>query len=252
MEAVSLDPPVIKEYSVFDQRGEPSRSRVLFPFKLLKILLVSSLETRPMEQLSLGGCMATSLQSTPPSHQYVTLVSQGPSLMSQSLIIPNSSWTFGPTYAGTEQYDAFRTALTDFLAPSEVNSQSFEGFWNSTGRFDTNKGSSSAYMNGVYGNLISYYQWTQFGQPWYEDYAAQNDGRLPFVSPSPLVRWQYGANNVSEELFQDGLARKEYYQEFITGDVLVADNATCSNAIYAEPANTGSTSYRASDLMVGT
>jgi hypothetical protein len=162
----------------------------------------------------------------------------------KTLILPNSSWTFGPSYAGTEQYNTFKSALTDFLAPSSVDNKSFEGFWNSTGRFDANNVSSSAYMNGVYGNLITYYQWTEFGQPWYEDYAAQNDGRLPFVAPSPLIRWQYGANNVSEELFNDGLARKEYYKEFITSEVLVTDEVTCSNAIYAEPANTGSTSYR--------
>lgn len=103
-------------------------------------------------------------------------------------------------------------------------------------------------MCGVYGNLVTYYQWTEFGQPWYEDYVAQNEGRLPFVSPSPLIRWQYGANNVSEELFNDGNARKEYYQEFITSDVLIKDETTCSNAIYAEPANTGSTSYRVCHL----
>ena len=162
----------------------------------------------------------------------------------QTLIVPNSSWTFDDDYAGTEQYDKFRTALTDFLAPSSVENQSLEGYWNSTGRYEAQNASSSDYMEEVYGNLITYYQWTNFGQPWYEDYAAQNDGRLPFVSPSPLVRWQYGANNVSEELFNDGLAKKEYYQEFITSDVLIKDDTTCSNAIYAEPANTGSTSYR--------
>lgn len=102
-------------------------------------------------------------------------------------------------------------------------------------------------MEEVYGNLITYYQWTNFGKPWYEDYAAQNAGRLPFVSPSPLVRWQYGANNVSEDLFNDGLAKKAYYKKFIINDVLVKDNATCSSAIYVEPENTGTTSYRVRD-----
>jgi hypothetical protein len=170
---------------------------------------------------------------------------RGMRLTPQSLILPNSSWTFESDYAGTEQYNAFKDGLTKFLTPS-VDNRDFEGFWNSTGRFDTKNESSSAYMADVYGNLITYYQWTKFGKPWYEDYAKQNDGRLPFVSPSPLIRWQYGANNVSEELFQDGLARKEYYQDFITSDVLISNNTTCSSAIYAEPANTGTTSYRVS------
>jgi hypothetical protein len=152
----------------------------------------------------------------------------------QTLIFPNSSWTFAANYSGAAQFNAFRQSLTDFLKPSNIEYNSFNGYWNTTGRFDSVGGQTpTSYLSNTYAQLITYYQWTQFGQPWFVDYAA-------------LVRWNYARNNVTEESFQASLAKKQVFEDFITQDVLKKDNETCSNAIYVDTIGLGMTSYRVS------
>lgn len=164
----------------------------------------------------------------------------------QTLIFPNASWTFPSSSAAGPIFTAFKNALTSHLSSPTIETRNFEGYWNSTGRFESTGGNSSTYLAGVYGTLISYYQYNNFGLPWIQDYQSLNEGRVPFISPSPLVRWTFGRNNVTEQLFQQAAAKKQAYLEFVRNDVLQKDNTTCSRAIYLEPNSLGTPSYRVS------
>lgn len=160
--------------------------------------------------------------------------------------MPNSSWEFAPDFAGAEQFNAFRDGLLDLVKPASVDVRDFEGYWNTSGRFEQVNATASDYLYEVYANLITYYQWNNFGKLWFEDYAEQNDGRQPFVDPSPLVRWTYARDNLTEADFNSSTAKKELFKEFIDTEVLVKDNSTCSSAIYVAPYGLAQTAYRVS------
>lgn len=160
------------------------------------------------------------------------------------MIFPNSSWTFPANSSTGAIFSSFRTALTAYAKPTSIETQDFEGYWNTSGRFQTYSSNSSTYLNAVYGTLITYFQWTNFGVPWIADYQAQNEGRVPFISPSPLVRWNYGRDNVTQASFDAALGKKQVYQDFIKSAVLQPDAQRCSRAIYLAPNSLGTPSYR--------
>jgi Asp-tRNA(Asn)/Glu-tRNA(Gln) amidotransferase A subunit family amidase len=163
----------------------------------------------------------------------------------QTLIFPNSSWTFEAGYTGTAQFNAFRQALTSYVNPTTIDTRDFDGFWNDTGRFaQFGNETTNTYMAKVYGSLIGYYQWFNFAVPWISDYQTINDGRIPFIDPSPLVRWDYGRFNVTAADFNASMAKKEVWGDFINTAVLPPDNTTCTEAIYVIPFTLGSVSYR--------
>ncbi|KAK8865571.1 hypothetical protein IAR55_000715 [Kwoniella newhampshirensis] len=161
-----------------------------------------------------------------------------------TLILPNDSWTFPDGFAGTETFETFRQSLISLVQPSDIDGRSFEGFWNSTGTYDAVGGQSAAsYMNTTYANLITYYQWHNFGAQWFEDYASQNDGRTPFVDPSPSTRWGWG-RNLTEAEFNASSTEKQTWKNLIDSQVLVSDNTSCSSSLVVYPYGLGNTNYR--------
>jgi hypothetical protein len=122
------------------------------------------------------------------------------------------------------------------IKPTTVDSLSDESYWNNTGQFAAHNNTSvNSYLGVGYGIMIDYNQWHTFGVPWFADYAAQNDGRTPFVAPSPRIRWAYGRVNITADDYQEAVARKQEYAEWFNSNVLVPDNRTCSNSLYVTP-----------------
>lgn len=139
--------------------------------------------------------------------------------------------------------------MLDFVKPQTVDTSSNdEAIWNTTGYYEiAGNRNISTYMGGNWGGLVYHWQWFNFGLPFFQDYRAANDGRIPFVAPSPAGRWSFGRTNVSEELFQDFMQRKATYESFIKDHVLTYNNETCTNAIIVTPSNIGSgPNYRVS------
>ncbi|KAM0712014.1 hypothetical protein Q7P37_011108 [Cladosporium fusiforme] len=60
----------------------------------------------------------------------------------------------------------------------------------------------------------------------YSDYAKVNGKRLPFVNPSPLARWAVADNNSGT--IEDANARRTRFRDWLNGDILHADEKTCS------------------------
>lgn len=100
----------------------------------------------------------------------------------------------------------------------------------------------------MYAALTSYNQYFNFGAPWIADYQAQNEGRTPFINPTPLTRWSFARANVSQALFAEAGRKQQIYADFIRNGVLQSDSERCSRAIYVAPNNLGSTSYRVSSI----
>jgi hypothetical protein len=141
-------------------------------------------------------------------------------------------------------FSSFRKAFTDFLQPTSIETQEFEQYWTSSGRLQTYGANTSTYFASTYTNLVTYNQYNNFGAPWIADYAAQNEERVPFINPTPLVRWSYGRDNVTAAMYAEAERRKQIYADFIQGSVLQPDGERCSRAIYVVPNSLGTTSYR--------
>lgn len=75
----------------------------------------------------------------------------------------------------------------------------------------------------------------------YSDYASANDGRRPFVDPSPLGRWAFGDLSPSLE---EGLANKTTFMKWFTTNILYRDDKSCSQAILAYVPRIPTTKYR--------
>ncbi|GHJ85048.1 hypothetical protein NliqN6_1450 [Naganishia liquefaciens] len=139
-------------------------------------------------------------------------------------------------------YDSFIDSLQTYLNAS-IDTRSFADIWNSSGTMDQVQQTIPLFLNETYPTLIGYYQWTNFGKPWFEDYASQHDGRTPFIDSQPAVRWAYGRQR-GESGYQEELRRKNVFKDFFSTHVLKADNETCTDALFLYPINTGTTSYR--------
>lgn len=167
-------------------------------------------------------------------------------LIAQTLIFPTSSWTFAANSTTGPIFNAFRQTLTEFLSSPSIETQTFEQYWNSSGRQATYGANSSTYLDGAYTALTSYNQWNNFGAPWIADCSAQNEGRIPFINPTPLVRWAFGCDNVTQAIFEESEIKKQVYSDFVQGAVLQPDAERCSRAIYLAPNSLGTTNYRVS------
>ncbi|KAJ9641122.1 hypothetical protein H2199_005790 [Coniosporium tulheliwenetii] len=65
--------------------------------------------------------------------------------------------------------------------------------------------------------------------PFYADYAAAHNGRLPFVDPPPLTRWAYGDNATAT--VEEAVANKTAFMDWFTSEVLAPDAETCSSSL---------------------
>lgn len=132
----------------------------------------------------------------------------------------------------TSAEDVVSTLLLDFLA----NVTSFLGanataFNLSTAWSDDNPEAEpvESFLNLTYPILISKQQIPLVREPFYEDYAAKHDGRLPFVDPVPLLRWGWADN--STKTVEEAVANKTAFMSWFNSTVLVADEQTCSNSL---------------------
>lgn len=87
----------------------------------------------------------------------------------------------------------------------------------------------SDFLNLTYATLVSKQQSKLVRDPFYRDYAAVHDGRLPFVNPNALTRWTYADTRPDSDL-EEAIANKTAFMEWFNGQVLVEDGETCSNA----------------------
>jgi hypothetical protein len=102
--------------------------------------------------------------------------------------------------------------------------------------------SLSQLLNITYPLLISQEQTRLVREPFYADYAAVHDGRLPFVDPVPLVRWGFGDNSTAT--IAEAVANKTLFMDWFNSEVLVSSEATCSDKLLIYVGSEADTSYR--------
>ncbi|CAN9079960.1 unnamed protein product [Alternaria alternata] len=100
----------------------------------------------------------------------------------------------------------------------------------------------TTFMNLTYALLITKQQTELVREPFYADYAAVHDGRLPFVNPVPLARWGWGDNQTYT--VEDAVANKTIFQTWANETFLAPSPETCSESLVVYVGSTGRTTYR--------
>ncbi|EOD49366.1 putative glutamyl-trna amidotransferase protein [Neofusicoccum parvum UCRNP2] len=134
-----------------------------------------------------------------------------------------------PTEAGEYESDAL---LLDFVSKLSTFLSANATAFNITTAWAADKPDTppvAELLNTTYPLLISKEQTKLVRDPWYAEYAAAHDGRLPFVDPAPLARWAYGDN--SSATIEEAVANKTEFMAWFNSSVLVPDAETCSSSL---------------------
>lgn len=100
-------------------------------------------------------------------------------------------------------------------------------------------------LNLTYAVFVSHDQWKLLGKPFFEDYAAKNGGRRPYVNPGPLVRWQWGQVNAPDEVYAEALRNISTFKEwYATEGYGRRDPESCSESVYTYVFQDGVPDYR--------
>ncbi|KAB5546957.1 amidase signature domain-containing protein [Coniochaeta sp. 2T2.1] len=166
---------------------------------------------------------------------------------SLAAVKPNYPKTIYTLSFPTTANNAANTLLINFL-----NSlQEFVGATTSTpitlaNEFQTSKPAEagtatlSQFLNTTYATLISKEQIAIIRDPFYRDYGAAHDGRLPFVDPAPLARWAYG-DSLPASALDEAKRQKTVFMDWFNSKFLVpvSDPAQCSSGLMLYVASTG-------------
>lgn len=158
---------------------------------------------------------------------------------------PSEILTVGfPTNATTDG-DAllinFLANLTSFLSANVSNFNITASWADST---PANASSNiRSYLNLTYPIIIGQEQTNLVRNPFFADYAAAHDGRVPFVDPAPLARWAFADSYPSSALASEN-AKREIFASWFGSEILVRDNATCSSSIMLYVGSDADVNYR--------
>jgi hypothetical protein len=135
--------------------------------------------------------------------------------------------------------------LIDFLATvsrfisANVTALNLTESWSATGPV---KMPYTDLLNLTYPILISQNEIKNLRDPFYRDYGAAHDGRLPAIDPVPLLRWAYGAS--SPETIATAVANKTLFMNWFKEEILMPDAETCSSSLIMYVGSQGLTTYR--------
>ncbi|KAH8907625.1 glutamyl-tRNA amidotransferase [Coniochaeta sp. PMI_546] len=155
---------------------------------------------------------------------------------------PKTVYTLGfPTSAGSSAANAilinFLNALTKFVGGT-ATPLTLANEWAAS---NAGGPTLTQLLNITYATLISKEQIALVREPFYRDYAAVHDGRLPFVDPAPLARWAFGDSLPASALDQ-AIQNKTLFMDWFNTKFLVpvSDPAQCSSGLMLYVASTGS------------
>lgn len=128
--------------------------------------------------------------------------------------------------------------VTDFLSANATAFNITESF----GTDNPDLAPLATLMNTTYAVLITKQQVELVREPFYVDYAAKHDGRLPFVNPVPLARWGWGDN--SSSTVDEAIGNKTIFMNWANETFLAPSAETCSESLVLYVGSTARTTYR--------
>ncbi|KAL1941453.1 hypothetical protein VTO73DRAFT_7270 [Trametes versicolor] len=156
-----------------------------------------------------------------------------------------SSFLSTPPAAGTAAatFNTFIGKLEHFLNTTRTE-VSFAGLWNTTKPANATAPTLQTLLSTTYADIITLDQIALVADPFIADFGAANGGRMPFINPAPLARWNYG-RALPAGRKEEALTNKTIFMDWVADEVLKAgDPDTCADSILLYPQSSGNTNYR--------
>ncbi|WYZ40784.1 hypothetical protein EsH8_IV_001125 [Colletotrichum jinshuiense] len=156
------------------------------------------------------------------------------SLVGADVSYPKTLYALGFPTGDSPAEQMLNKFVGDLAAFLGTTSTTFDldSAWESSGPPEANNQSLTDLLSLTYATLITKEQTALVRDPFYADYAAAHDGRLPFVNPVPLARWAWGDTQPATAL-DDAKANKTLFMDWFNTRVLppADDPATCSSGL---------------------
>lgn len=153
------------------------------------------------------------------------------------------AWSGTQNDAALVLVDSFYDQLSSFLNTSALPGN-YTQLWDQT-RTSNAPRDINEMLHSTYGVYITHDQWNMLGKPFFESYAATNDGRQPYINPGPLARWKWGQENATDEHYADALRNISMFRNWHeTRGYGRHDAESCSESVYAYIWQDGTPSYR--------
>ncbi|KAF9776880.1 hypothetical protein IL306_004872 [Fusarium sp. DS 682] len=138
----------------------------------------------------------------------------------------------------------FANDLADFIG-TNVTEYNISQHWSSTGPESIRGIPLTELLNVTYATLITKEQIASVKEPFFRDYAAAHDGRLPYIDPAPSVRWAWGESQ-PDSMLDDAIKNKTIFMDWFNQNVLRKDKdpQRCSSGILLHAESTGSFARR--------
>lgn len=185
-------------------------------------------------------CRDIALWKTAASVLYANLTTGWPSF-------PTTIYTSGfPTNITTESDGVLLNFLDKLqtLLGANVSALDLDAAWSSSAPAAAGSANISTYLGAVYPTLIAQNQYELVAKPFFADYAAVHNGRMPFVDPSPLIRWTWGQTNISADAAVTALVNKNVFKDWWGTEVQKSVPGSCSDSLFLYPGATGTPTYR--------
>ncbi|GAA5890100.1 hypothetical protein JCM6882_009226 [Rhodosporidiobolus microsporus] len=138
-------------------------------------------------------------------------------------------------------YDDWIEKLAAFL-DAQVDTRNISVFWAANETAPERQLDMFDYLHTVGFDLEWKYQYDTVFAPFEEAYAEKYDGRLPFKNPTVAARIGY-YQNATQERFDEARKRQLQFKEFFEGEVVTADEESCSSGLWLTPSNPGRVGY---------
>ena len=132
----------------------------------------------------------------------------------------------------------FWATVSNFIS-ANVSALNLTESWSATGPVAI---PYTEFLNITYPILISQNEIKNLRDPFYRDYGAVHDGRLPAIDPVPLLRWAYGES--SSETIETAVANKTAFMNWFKDQILMPHPETCSSSLIMYVGSQAGTTYR--------
>jgi hypothetical protein len=136
----------------------------------------------------------------------------------------------------------FTESLADILHTTAEHFDT-EKLWNSTAPKEANGARLVDFVGDIFPLLTAKQQLQLVGKKLYAHYKEENEGRLPFIDPSPSIRWNWGTGqayaSIDEAFHNMSIFTSWWYSHGQAGGT-----DSCSDSLYVYPQSTGDTMYR--------
>ncbi|OQE36769.1 hypothetical protein PENCOP_c011G05630, partial [Penicillium coprophilum] len=150
-----------------------------------------------------------------------------------------------PTHRSTQSDKIlieFAESLADIL---HTNADVFdiERVWNSTSPKEARGAGVDDFVGDIFPLLTAKEQLRLVGNKLYAEYKEENEGRLPFIDPSPSIRWKWGTEQADTSI-DEARHNLSVFASWWHSHGQAAGLDSCADSLFVYPQSTGDTMYR--------